>query len=182
MTTLTTIQYNLLFVNIMTKEKIAKKTLLDIVGQNVSTLRRTQGISQDKLADLAQLSRTAISQIEAGKGDPRLSTLMALSEALKITPQSLFYEQQITSEEYILQEAMKEVSTVAEASSGPVIGLPVGSAIGFSGGALAGIGILGGLLAKLVRDEVSKQVGSTPDRKTPEEINPTQNKLPIYRE
>lgn len=60
---------------------------LERLGARVAQLRRDQrpsAISQRELANRSGLSPATVSQIERGKHEPRLGTLLALSEALQI--------------------------------------------------------------------------------------------------
>jgi transcriptional regulator with XRE-family HTH domain len=60
------------------------KPYFDLVREIVS--RRTQlGLTQNDLAKLAETFQSRISNIEAGKNDPRLSTIIQIAEALKTT-------------------------------------------------------------------------------------------------
>ncbi|WP_350495043.1 helix-turn-helix domain-containing protein [Neopusillimonas aromaticivorans] len=45
-------------------------------------MRKSRHLTQNELATLTALSRTAIQQAESGKADPRLSTLLELARAL----------------------------------------------------------------------------------------------------
>lgn len=62
-----------------------KETVAKLVAARVRQLRASQGLSQERLAELAQLSRDAVSRIERANRHPRLETLEALSDALGIS-------------------------------------------------------------------------------------------------
>jgi transcriptional regulator with XRE-family HTH domain len=49
-------------------------------------VRLEQGLTQARLADLAGLSAAYISLIETGSGNPRATTLAALTKALEVDP------------------------------------------------------------------------------------------------
>lgn len=51
-------------------------------GKTLQKYRLQQGLSQEHLAELANLDRTYISQIERGLKSPSLRTLIALAQAL----------------------------------------------------------------------------------------------------
>ncbi len=53
-------------------------------GKTLRKYRLQQKLSQEKLADLANLDRTYISQIERGLKSPSIPTLIALARALDI--------------------------------------------------------------------------------------------------
>ncbi len=58
-------------------------------GQILSKLRKANGISQEDLADRANLHRTYVSQLERGLKSPSLKAIKALAEALKREPHEL---------------------------------------------------------------------------------------------
>jgi transcriptional regulator with XRE-family HTH domain len=58
--------------------------LVKILATNVRTLRKSKGMSQDKLAEYCGLHRTFIGSIERGERNITLSTLEVLSNALEV--------------------------------------------------------------------------------------------------
>jgi transcriptional regulator with XRE-family HTH domain len=58
-------------------------------GRNLFMERRRACLSQEALAQRTGLHRTAIGLLESGRREPRLSTLLKLSEALEVEPQRL---------------------------------------------------------------------------------------------
>jgi transcriptional regulator with XRE-family HTH domain len=60
------------------------------IAYRLRTLREAAGLSQQEVADRADLSLSLITKIEqARKADPRASTLIALAEALGVRPGQL---------------------------------------------------------------------------------------------
>ncbi|EXL05059.1 XRE family transcriptional regulator [Brucella anthropi] len=55
-----------------------------VIGLNVQKIRRERRISQEELGFRASKTHAYISGLEAGKRNPTILTLMALSEALDI--------------------------------------------------------------------------------------------------
>jgi transcriptional regulator with XRE-family HTH domain len=55
-----------------------------LLGQNVRSLRKELGWSQEMLADNARLDRTYISQIERAVGNPSLETIGRVAAALQV--------------------------------------------------------------------------------------------------
>lgn len=53
-------------------------------GEVVRQVRTRRGLSQEKLAELADLDRTFVSMIERGKRHPTLETANSLAEALQV--------------------------------------------------------------------------------------------------
>ena len=61
----------------------------DILVENIKYYRSLLGYTQDNLAEAANLSKSAIGQIEIGKNAPRFENLIAIAAALKIEPNLL---------------------------------------------------------------------------------------------
>ena len=62
----------------------AEKTLLADAGRRIRETRTAQGLSLEQLARLTGISAPALSLIETGKRDPRLTTLKRIAEALRV--------------------------------------------------------------------------------------------------
>lgn len=54
------------------------------MGQHIRYIRENAGISQEQLAADAEIPYSSVNEIEAGKTNPTIASLMALSEALDI--------------------------------------------------------------------------------------------------
>jgi putative molybdopterin biosynthesis protein len=59
-------------------------------GTRLRLARQARGFSQQQVADMAGVSRQAISHIESGASDPSLRVALALSRALGVTVEELF--------------------------------------------------------------------------------------------
>jgi transcriptional regulator with XRE-family HTH domain len=59
-----------------------KKSLL---GKRIREIRKSQGISQEQLAERAGISAQYVSNIERGKENPTLDLLLRLAEALRVS-------------------------------------------------------------------------------------------------
>ena len=59
--------------------------MLSEFGRNVSRFRDQAGLSQDKLAEKADLDRTYLSGIERGVRNPGIKTVIKLAKALNVT-------------------------------------------------------------------------------------------------
>ena len=70
------------------------KPLLDskTVGEVISEIRKSKGISQEVLSGLAGIGRTHLSAIERGERKPTLETLFRISEALGIKMSEIVIE------------------------------------------------------------------------------------------
>lgn len=58
-------------------------------GQNLKNIRIEKKISQRKLADLAELDFSNLNEIENGKINPSLTTIVVLAEVLGVKPSLL---------------------------------------------------------------------------------------------
>ena len=63
--------------------------LLKKFGDRVQSLRNQAGISQEKLAELAEMHRTYISGIERGERNVSLINIMRLANALNVSVSKL---------------------------------------------------------------------------------------------
>lgn len=71
----------------MTSERDAQ--LLTEVGQRIRARRVTEGLNLDQLARLTGISGPALSLIETGKRDARLTTLARIAAALRVPLETL---------------------------------------------------------------------------------------------
>lgn len=62
----------------------AEKRLLADAGHRIREARAAQGLSLEQLARLTGISAPALSLIETGKRDPRLTTLSRIADALRL--------------------------------------------------------------------------------------------------
>jgi len=60
------------------------------IGEVIKSKRKALGISQKKLAELAGISNTYLSDIEVGRTDPSLKTMTKIAKALEIELKDLF--------------------------------------------------------------------------------------------
>jgi transcriptional regulator with XRE-family HTH domain len=63
--------------------------LFKVVGPKIATLREALGLSQEELAALAGLHRTAISPLELGKSGTRVVTVFRIAGVLGVPPVDL---------------------------------------------------------------------------------------------
>jgi len=59
------------------------------LGSNLRSARKRLGLTQEQVAERSGVHPTEISRIEAGKRDPRASTLERLAKAVEIPPGQL---------------------------------------------------------------------------------------------
>lgn len=66
------------------------KKELKLIGDRIRGFRKAKRLTQEKLAELADLHPTFLSEIENGKANYSISTLLSISKALKVNPAELF--------------------------------------------------------------------------------------------
>ena len=64
--------------------------VMTLVGTRLKDLRKQKGLTQQELADRAELTKGFISQLEQGQVTPSLITLFDLVECLGTTPEDFF--------------------------------------------------------------------------------------------
>jgi len=64
--------------------RIRYQKQLSKMGTHIRKLREYQGMSQEQLAAEAEVPYSTVNEIEAGKTNPTIASLMALSEALEV--------------------------------------------------------------------------------------------------
>jgi len=63
-----------------------------VIGKNIKKYRLKMGLSQDKLAKLANVTYTTLVKIESGVNkNPTIKTLKKIADALGITVNDLIY-------------------------------------------------------------------------------------------
>jgi transcriptional regulator with XRE-family HTH domain len=63
---------------------VKNKKLIKAVGERIRQLRLELDISQEELANEAEIPLSQVGRIERGETNPTISTLYVISEALKI--------------------------------------------------------------------------------------------------
>lgn len=61
-------------------------------GRRVRELRQARGISQERLAEIAEMHRTYVSSLERGQRNVSLENIHALADALGVAVRELFPE------------------------------------------------------------------------------------------
>lgn len=60
------------------------------LGTRVAKLRMSKGLSQSKLAMMADINRPTLNQIESAQANPRLETLARIAHGLGVEIEDLF--------------------------------------------------------------------------------------------
>ncbi|NBV29271.1 XRE family transcriptional regulator [bacterium] len=57
---------------------------LKIIGKNVANYRKKRGLTQEDLCGITEIDRSYLSQIETGRINVTIKTLVAIAEVLKV--------------------------------------------------------------------------------------------------
>lgn len=90
---------------------MVKVTLKKQLGKKVTELRKSQGLSQEKFAELVDISVTSLSQIETGANFPKPETLEKFANVLKINVKDLFNFQEANYNE-MAKDIIKKVKFI----------------------------------------------------------------------
>lgn len=71
---------------------MAKRDVLKAFGERVREIRAQQGLSQEKLAQLAKIDRTYIGGIERGERNAGIKNVHRIADALGVPAFELFRE------------------------------------------------------------------------------------------
>lgn len=78
-----------IFLKVMTMEKAYKEDYRRL-GLNIAYYRKARNLSQIKLAEMVDISRTHMSRIETADCAVSLDVVFALCEALQVSPAQMF--------------------------------------------------------------------------------------------
>ncbi|MEK6697671.1 MAG: helix-turn-helix transcriptional regulator [Nitrospirota bacterium] len=70
--------------------KIKSASIKQQVGLRIKHVRKTRGLSQEKLSEKVAMSSKYLSSIERGKENPTLDTFIKLAQALNVEISELF--------------------------------------------------------------------------------------------
>lgn len=80
------------------------------VAQRLKYLREKRGITTNKLANLAGISQSHLREIELGQRNPTVETLSYFCEALGVSLEEFFHEEESEVSAFLLS-AIKRLST-----------------------------------------------------------------------
>lgn len=80
----------------------------------IKEIRKSQGMSLRMLADLSDLTKESILNVEAGRTDPKLSTLLAIADALHVplAESDSKHSQSLTASASLLQHILQDFASV----------------------------------------------------------------------
>src|SRR5262245_29108526 len=73
----------------MANHSVRERSLLEALGVRVRRLRNDRGWSRRELAARTELSERFLAQVETGEGNPSVSSLSRIAQALETTPADL---------------------------------------------------------------------------------------------
>ncbi len=79
------------------------------IGKRIALIRKQNGITQEQLAEKAELSNVYISHIENSRSIPSLETLMKICSALDTTPDELLLGTKQDMENYLQSDIQKKL-------------------------------------------------------------------------
>ncbi|GLC89796.1 helix-turn-helix domain-containing protein [Lysinibacillus piscis] len=84
--------------------------LLLLLGEKIRTVREARGLSQEELAEMANINRSRISNIETGKINITINTLVSILNALEIHYADLFnFNEQIKTSDIKEKKYLLEI-------------------------------------------------------------------------
>lgn len=83
------------------------------IGKRIQELRKRQELSQEKVAERADISPNYLSRIECGKENPTLDILIKLSQALEVEMWEMFDFGHVASHKEI-KESIRNFSKTAD--------------------------------------------------------------------
>lgn len=84
------------------------------IGQRIKELRETRGLSQNKLAKLADIARSSLSYIESGEKAPNIETIKSIAFALDVSQSYLLGENLPKSKQQALSPKLEALLEVAD--------------------------------------------------------------------
>jgi transcriptional regulator with XRE-family HTH domain len=84
-----------------------------IIGERIRTFRKEKGLSQEELAEIANLHSTYIGQLERGEKNATLESIEKVAKALEISLEDLFrsIHPDPNSQEYTLSKIITRLQT-----------------------------------------------------------------------
>lgn len=87
-----------------------------LIGKRIQELRKSKGFSQERIAEIADISPTYLSRIECGKENPTLDLFIKLSRALDVEMWEMFDFGHVVSHKE-LKETLQDFSKSADEST-----------------------------------------------------------------
>lgn len=83
-----------------------------LLGKKIKQYRILRGLSQEKLAELLNVSQRTLSGIECGTNFLTSNTLDKIFEVLEISPDDLFYMEYLKSNDKLVDELISDIKNL----------------------------------------------------------------------
>lgn len=93
-----------------------------LLGKRLKKIRKSQKLSQEVLAEMADISNQYLSNIETSRSIPSLETVAALCRSLNITPNDLLMGVDSASEEYLVPDIVNRLKQCTPAEKRLIVG------------------------------------------------------------
>lgn len=126
-------------------------------GEQLASVRRGSGLTQEQFAEQLQVSRQAVSKWESGRGYPEIEKILYICNRYQVSIADLF------AEEAPVPAAAAEARPAPEQEAAPLPRATLGNAVGafltnlspknkwLAGAVLVGIGALAGIIGLILR-------------------------------
>lgn len=84
-----------------------------VFGRRIAAIRKKRGLTQEKLAERADVTNNFISHIETCRSIPSLETVVKLCNALDVTPDALLLGTETRSRAYLTQDILRKLEGCA---------------------------------------------------------------------
>ncbi|MDA2924507.1 helix-turn-helix domain-containing protein [Acidobacteria bacterium AH-259-L09] len=83
--------------------------ILRKIGQRIREARNERKLSQERLAEMSNLSSTYIGRLERGEKQPSMETLIVLAESLKVSPLDLLIDLETKLGKRLIRSRIKKL-------------------------------------------------------------------------
>lgn len=93
------------------------------IGRRISGIRKERGYTQEKLAELADISIQFLSDIENDKKNMTVKTLRKIADALHVTTDYIIYGKETSSENFMINSMIDTLSDENKKKAAKLIGV-----------------------------------------------------------
>jgi transcriptional regulator with XRE-family HTH domain len=93
-----------------------KMNAKNFIGKRIQELRKRQGLSQEQVAERAEISSNYLSRIECGKENPTLDMLIKLAQVLKVDMREMFVVGHLAGLDEVKKKIQNFIKTADEPS------------------------------------------------------------------
>ncbi len=94
-----------------------------LVGRRIKTLRKAHKLSQEALADRADMSVKYLSRIEVGRENPTVDILLRLADGLNVEPYEMLCFEDLEPVRQLRERAARLIDEVPDKDIARVVGL-----------------------------------------------------------